>query len=166
MANILKADKQTALESTPAQKGKKAQANLLEFLAIYLESELMGIPLTKVVEITKMRDIVPVPFSKSHIRGVINIRGEIMAIVSLKETLGLRETRESERIVIIETKFGKLGIIVDEIYGVLKVREDQLEPNPMVGRYSAYVKNVAQVENGILIVIDIEKIFEDKNGIL
>jgi len=166
MANILKADKQTALESTPAQKGKKAQANLLEFLAIYLESELMGIPLTKVVEITKMRDIVPVPFSKSHIRGVINIRGEIMAIVSLKETLGLRETRESERIVIIETKFGKLGIIVDEIYGVIKVREDQLEPNPMVGRYSAYVKNVAQVENGILIVIDIEKIFEDKNGIL
>jgi len=126
----------------------------------------MGIPLTKVVEITKMRDIVPVPFSKSHIRGVINIRGEIMAIVSLKETLGLRETRESERIVIIETKFGKLGIIVDEIYGVLKVRDDQLEPNPMVGRYSAYVKNVAQVENGILIVIDIEKIFEDKNGIL
>jgi len=166
MANILKADKQTALESTSAQKGKKAQANLLEFLAIYLESELMGIPLTKVVEITKMRDIVPVPFSKSHIRGVINIRGEIMAIVSLKETLGLRETRESERIVIIETKFGKLGIIVDEIYGVIKVREDQLEPNPMVGRYSAYVKNVAQVENGILIVIDIEKIFEDKNGIL
>jgi purine-binding chemotaxis protein CheW len=89
-----------------------------------------------------------------------------MAIVSLKETLGLRETRESERIVIIETKFGKLGIIVDEIHGVIKVREDQLEPNPMVGRYSAYVKNVAQVENGILIVIDIEKIFEDKNGIL
>ncbi len=158
MANILKA------ENTVAQRGKKAQANILEFLAIYLESELMGIPLTKVVEITKMRDIVPVPFSKSHIRGVINIRGEIMAIVSLKETLGLNETRESQRIVILETRFGKIGIIVDEIYGVIKVKEDDLEPNPMVGRYSEYVKNIAQVENGILIIIDIDKIFEDKNG--
>ncbi|GAB6078155.1 chemotaxis protein CheW [Hydrogenobaculum acidophilum] len=158
MANILKA------ENTVAQRGKKTQANILEFLAIYLESELMGIPLTKVVEITKMRDIVPVPFSKSHIRGVINIRGEIMAIVSLKETLGLNETRESQRIVILETRFGKIGIIVDEIYGVIKVKEDDLEPNPMVGRYSEYVKNIAQVENGILIIIDIDKIFEDKNG--
>ncbi len=148
-----------------AQKGRKAQVNILEFLAIYLENELMGIPLTKVVEITKMRDIVPVPFSQSHIRGVINIRGEIMAIVSLKETLGLKETRDSERIVILETRFGKIGIIVDEIYGVIKVREDDLEPNPMVGRYSEYVKNVAQVESKILIIIDIDKIFADKNGL-
>jgi purine-binding chemotaxis protein CheW len=162
MANILKAE--SAPTQTATQRGKKAQANILEFLAIYLENELMGIPLTKVVEITKMRDIVPVPFSKSHIRGVINIRGEIMAIVSLKETLGLNETRESQRIVILETRFGKIGIIVDEIYGVIKVREDDLEPNPMVGRYSEYVKNIAQIDNGILIIIDIDKIFEDKNG--
>jgi len=87
-----------------------------------------------------------------------------MAIVSLKETLGLKETRESQRIVILETRFGKIGIIVDEIYGVIKVREDDLEPNPMVGRYSEYVKNIAQIDNGILIIIDIDKIFEDKNG--
>ncbi|MGC8588472.1 MAG: chemotaxis protein CheW [Hydrogenobaculum sp.] len=162
MANILKAE--STPTQTAVQRGKKVQTNILEFLAIYLENELMGIPLTKVVEITKIRDIVPVPFSKSHIRGVINIRGEIMAIVSLKETLGLSETRESQRIVILETRFGKIGIIVDEIYGVIKVREDDLEPNPMVGRYSEYVKNIAQVDNGILIIIDIDKIFEDKNG--
>jgi len=51
MANILKAE--SVPTQTATQRGKKAQANILEFLAIYLESELMGIPLTKVIEITK-----------------------------------------------------------------------------------------------------------------
>lgn len=143
-------------------KNRKYKVNILEFLSVYLENELMGIPLTKVVEITKIKDIVPVPFSKSYIKGVINIRGEILAIVSLKEKLGLIENRESQRIVILETKFGKVGVIVDEIYGVIKVKENELEPNPMVGKYSEYVKNVAQVGDSILIIIDIDKIFDDE----
>lgn len=143
-------------------KNRKYKVNILEFLSVYLENELMGIPLTKVVEITKIKDIVPVPFSKSYIKGVINIRGEILAIVSLKEKLGLTENRESQRIVILETKFGKVGVIVDEIYGVIKVKENELEPNPMVGKYSEYVKNVAQVGDSILIIIDIDKIFDDE----
>ncbi len=145
-------------------KDKKAKINILEFLSIYLENELMGVPLTKVIEITKIKEIVPVPFSKSYVKGVINIRGEILAIVSLKEKLRLSETRESQRIVILETKFGKVGIIVDEIYGVIKVKENELEPNPMVGKYSEYVKNVAQVEDKILIVIDIDKIFDEEES--
>lgn len=145
-------------------KDKRAKVNILEFLSVYLESELMGIPLTKVVEITKIKEIVPVPFSKSYIRGVINIRGEILAIVSLKEKLHLQESRESQRIVILETKFGKVGIIVDEIYGVIKVKETDLEPNPMVGKYSEYVKNVAQVDDKILIIIDIDKIFGEEES--
>lgn len=143
-------------------KDKKNRVNILEFLSVYLENELMGIPLTKVIEITKIKEIVPVPFSKSYIKGVINIRGEILAIVSLKEKLRLSEKRESQRIVILETRFGKVGIIVDEIYGVIKIKETELEPNPMVGKYSEYVKNVAQVEDKILIIIDIDKIFDEE----
>ena len=143
-------------------KNRKYKVNILEFLSVYLENELMGIPLTKVVEITKIKDIVPVPFSKSYIKGVINIRGEILAIVSLKEKLGLTENRESQRIVILETKFGKVGVIVDEIYGVIKVKENELEPNPMLGKYGEYFKNVAQVGDSILIIIDIDKIFDDE----
>lgn len=139
---------------------KNQVENILEFLGIFLENELIGIPLKKVIEITKIRDIVPVPFSKPYIKGVINIRGEIIPVVSLKEKLLLQETKEANRIIIMETPLEKVSILVDDIYGVIKVKENDLEPNPMRGRYSIFVKNVAQVEDKLLIVIDIDKLFE------
>ncbi len=144
---------------------KKADQDvtILEFLGITLEEELIGFPLTEVLNISKVTEIVPVPFSPSYIVGVINLRGDIIPIISLKSRLGLPENKEYTMVVILDTSFGKVGILVDKVVGVIKIPIDKLEPNPMTGRYSRYIKNVAKTEHGLLIIIDIDRITKESS---
>ncbi len=131
-----------------------------EFLSLMLEDEIVGIPLKKILTISKTLDIVKVPFTPDYMEGIINLRGEIIPIFSLKNLLGLIETKETSRIVTLDTNHGKAGVLVDTIIGVIRLEENQLEPNPMVGRYSAYVRNVAHIEEGLISILDIDKIFD------
>ncbi len=136
---------------------------ILEFLGITLEDELIGFPLTEVLSISKVTEIVPVPFSPPYIVGVINLRGDIIPILSLKSRLGLPENKEYTMVVILDTSFGKVGILVDKVVGVIKIPADRLEPNPMTGRYSRYIRNVAKTDQGLLIIIDIDRITKESS---
>jgi len=82
-------------------KPEKALAEVEEFLGISIERELIGISLKKILTISKVLDIVKVPYTPGFIVGVINLRGEIIPILSLKQVLGLSETQEPTRIVVL-----------------------------------------------------------------
>ena len=131
-----------------------------EFLGISLENELIGIPLKKILTISKILDIVKVPYTSSIIVGVMNLRGEIIPVLSLKQILGLSESNEPTRIGVLDSKHGKAGVLVDNIVGVVRVPSERLEPNPMVGRYSAYVSHVAQTEYGLMEILDVDRLVD------
>lgn len=132
---------------------------ILEFLGVYLEDEFIGISLKNVLEISKILEIFPVPLTPHYIKGVINLRGEILPVVSIKEMVGVKETKEPARLIVIETNLGKLSILVDSVYGVVKIPEDRLEPNPMTSIYSDYLSNVALTNQGFISIIDLDKLF-------
>ncbi|ADC89147.1 CheW protein [Thermocrinis albus DSM 14484] len=132
--------------------------HMYELLAFYLEGELFGVPLRKVLEVSRMVPIVPVPFSPTYVKGVINVRGEILPVVDLKGPLRMKRTREENRIVLLETERGKVGVLVDEVVGVMRVEEQRFEPNPMVGRYSEFVEKVAYLKEGLLCLLEMDRI--------
>ncbi len=140
------------------QKPEKLTAQVEEFLGISLEKELIGISLKKILTISKVVDIVDVPYTPPYIVGVINLRGEIIPVLSLKQILGLPETNEPTRIVVLDSQHGKAGALVDTIVGVVRVPIERFEPNPMVGRYSEYVSHVAQTEYGLMEILDVDRI--------
>ena len=131
-----------------------------EFLGISLENELIGLYLKEILTISKVLDIVRVPYTESYIVGVINLRGEILPVLSLKQILGLSETKEPTRIVVLDSKHGKAGVLVDSIVGVVRVPHERFEPNPMAGRYSMYVSHVAQTEFGLMEILDVSRIMD------
>ncbi|MCX7759623.1 MAG: chemotaxis protein CheW [Hydrogenothermaceae bacterium] len=133
-----------------------------EFLGVKLEGEFMGISLKHVLEISKNLEIFPVPLTPSYIKGVVNLRGEILPVVSIKEMIGMPQHTETTRLIILETKLGKLAVEVDSVYGVVRIKEDQLEPNPMNTIYSDYLSNVAQIKEGFISIIDLEKLFPER----
>lgn len=151
MADIVKVSKERGLQKI---------SRYFEFLGFYLEKELFGVPLREVVEISKLLPIVPVPFSSPLILGVINVRGEILPVIDLKTILRLRKEKEEERVVLVESPKGKVGILVDEVVGVVRIEEEKLEPNPMVGRYSEFVRNVAQLPHGLISILEFDRIVE------
>ncbi len=153
MADIMLANQQK-------KEGLQKLSRFFEFLGFYLERELFGVPLKEVVEISRLLPIVPVPFSSSLILGVINVRGEIIPVVDLRKILRLGKSREEERVVLVESPKGKVGILVDEVVGVIRIEEERLEPNPMTGRYSGYIRNVAQLPQGLISILEFDRVIE------
>jgi purine-binding chemotaxis protein CheW len=141
-------------------KPEKAGTEIEEFLGISVEDELIGLSLKEILTISKVLDIVKVPYTPSYIVGVINLRGEILPVLSLKQILGLTETKEPTRIVVLDSKHGKAGVLVDSIVGVIRVPQEKFEPNPMAGRYSMYVSHVAQTEFGLMEILDVNRIID------
>ncbi len=142
------------------EKPERVSTRVEEFLGISLENELIGIPLKKILTISKVMDIVDVPYTPSYIVGVINLRGEIIPVLSLKQLLRLPETKEPTRIVVLDSKHGKAGSLVDSIVGVVRVPLERFEPNPMVGRYSEFVSHVAQTEYGLMEILDVDRVID------
>jgi purine-binding chemotaxis protein CheW len=142
------------------RKPEKVTTQIEEFLGLSLEKELIGIPLKKILTISKVVDIVDVPYTPPYIVGVINLRGEIIPVLSLKQILGLPESTDPTRIVVLDSRHGKAGSLVDSIVGVVRVPLERFEPNPMAGRYSEYVSHVAQTEYGLMEILDVERLID------
>ncbi|MCI4458958.1 MAG: purine-binding chemotaxis protein CheW [Thermocrinis sp.] len=139
---------------------QKTAVKIIELLGFYVEGELFGLPLKEVLEVLRSVEPVPVPFSSPLIKGIINVRGELIPVLDLKSILNLKTTKKEERIIILESPRGKAGVLVDEVYGVIRLNEESLEPNPMVGMYSKFVRNVAYVDGTLISILEFDRIAE------
>ncbi len=133
-----------------------------------LNDELIGIDIKSVIKITKSFDITPVPKTPHYILGVMNLRGNIIPIVSLKEKLGIPEKEERDidelMIVVIDTEVGYIGVTVDVIEGATVINNEEVLPPPMnsVGIDPEFIQGVVMIKKEnpeLLIILDVSKIF-------
>jgi purine-binding chemotaxis protein CheW len=110
------------------EKRQDAEIALLVFL---LESEQYGIPLAALRSIQPARGLTPVPRTPPRIAGVLNVRGEIVAVVDLAVVLGLRTASmpEHPQVVLVDGPDGQVGLLVDEILGVRSIPMTDIEPS-------------------------------------
>jgi purine-binding chemotaxis protein CheW len=118
-----------------------------------LGPEEYALPITRVQEIIRYTEPRSVASRTPWIRGVINLRGNIVPVCDLAERLGLElERPESAKIVIIETAAGTAGVIVDDVDEVLTVTAEQLEDVPTAD--AAYVDAIAKVGDRLAILLN------------
>lgn len=132
-----------------------------------LNDELIGVDINDVTKITTDVEITPVPKTKPYILGVMNLRGNIIPVVSLKKMFdleGQEESLESATVIVVETELGNIGISVDKIEGAVKIFPEDIQPPPMnaVGIDPEYIKGVVMLNNDLLILLDIGKIFNKR----
>lgn len=90
-------------------------------LVFTLKDELYGCSLLKVKEVIKVGAIKPVPYMAPYFKGVLNLRGHVLGVIDLGAKLGLaREADSKGLIVVTETKYGVIGVIVDELLTVTR----------------------------------------------
>ena len=107
----------------------EAVLNTTQFVVFVLSDEEYGLDIQMVNTIEKMIPITRVPKTPSFIKGVINLRGDIVTIMDLKERFGLAMTEETEetRIIIVKFEDIQMGVIVDEEKEVIYINEEQIE---------------------------------------
>lgn len=102
-----------------------------QFILVGLDHNQYGIDINYIVNIIVMQSITRVPKAQSYYPGVINLRGDIVPVMSLRKKLALKEDEytPSTRIIIVrpEAQAAPVGIIVDEVKEVITIENDQIE---------------------------------------
>lgn len=99
-----------------------------QWLCFQLRAETYAQQVRQVRKILDYIPPVPVPGAQSFVEGVLNVRGEIVTIVSGHHMLGLEESQASVHIIVLETKNGLVGISVEEVSTIALLKTEQIMP--------------------------------------
>jgi len=135
----------------------------LQLVSFEVGQEEFAIEILAVQEIIRMMPITRVPQSPPAVEGVINLLGQVTPVVDLRKRFALesREHNNDSRIVVVEVDGRVLGFIVDRVNEVLRVSSSIVEPVTALtsGVDSDYVRGVGKMEDRLLILLDIERLF-------
>ncbi|MFH1154672.1 MAG: chemotaxis protein CheW [Pseudomonadota bacterium] len=132
-----------------------------QYVSFRIDDYLMGIDITKVREVNLLLDITPVQHAPDFVRGLINLRGQIVTVLDLGIKLGRTDreiTQDSHNIIL---KHDDVGILVDSIGDVIEVFEDDLEiPPANMDMAVSYIDSVIKLDKELMMVISPEMILE------
>ena len=155
---------ESAKEMTQAVKAMNDREG--KYLTFSLAGEEYGIGILKVKEIIGMMPITTVPRTPGFVKGVINLRGKVIPVVSLRLKFGMEETNYTERtcIIVVETAGQSspvlIGIVVDAVSEVLNIKAEDIEDTPTFGARleTEYILGMAKMNGGVKILLDINKV--------
>jgi purine-binding chemotaxis protein CheW len=147
-----------------AKDTQKAGAKTRQLVNFRLRDEEFGVDISSVREITKVGEITQIPEAPRSIRGVTNLRGQIIPVIDLAGEFGLSPQErlpETARIVVAEIGDRTVGILVDEVPEVLKLAEEKIETPPELMESDVargYVRGVGKLDHRLILVLDLEKV--------
>ena len=111
--------------NTPAEESKRA-IETIQFIVIRLGDEQYGIDIRNIDNIVRMQHITRVPKMPVYLKGVINLRGEVIPVISMRLKMGLAEdefTKNTRIIVVKLEQEGNVGFLVDEVNHLIQDRK-------------------------------------------
>jgi len=144
----------------------KVKAPEIQLVIFRLRDEEFGVDISEVREIVRMMEITHIPEAPGFIEGVVNLRGQVIAVVELARQFGLApeaERPKTARIVVIEIQDKTVGLIVDEVPEVLRISQDNIEPTPEIIEtevHRDYLRGVGKLEDRLVILLDLEKVLK------
>jgi len=138
-----------------------------QYIVVNLKDEHYGIDIQYVDNIVRMQRITRVPKAQKYYKGVINLRGEIIPVMSLRLKFDLEDDvfGSETRILIIKPESqGLVGIIVDEVKEVLSIDSDLIEKVAYDGNEekASYIFGVGKLENMLVSLLNIEGVINEK----
>ena len=140
-----------------------------QYIVIRLGDEQYGIDIGYIDNIVRMQNITRVPKVPAYLKGVINLRGEVIPVVSIRLKMGLSENEHTRttRIIILKTETaGNLGIVVDEVREVVTLREDSIDRVSREGRdgRASFINGVGKHGDELISLLDLNSITLDENA--
>ncbi|MCR5402823.1 MAG: chemotaxis protein CheW [Butyrivibrio sp.] len=142
---------------------------LIQYIVIKIDDEQYGINIKFIDNIVRMQQITRVPKVDDYLKGVINIRGEIVPVMSVRMKMGLAEDTITgkSRIIILKTGEGDLvGIIVDQVNQVLTLDSNNIEKvryDDKKGKSESFVNGVGHYEGGLVSILDLDAVVSEKD---
>ena len=137
-----------------------------KYLTFALGKEEYGLAILKVREIIGLLDITAVPQTPPYVKGVINLRGQVIAVIDLRAKFAMapRERTEETCIIVVESQHEgtkrSTGIIVDRVSEVLNIPADKIEDPPSFGMAddADFILGMGKVGKSVKILLNIDRI--------
>jgi purine-binding chemotaxis protein CheW len=134
----------------------------LQVVVFRLGDELYGIHIFRVCEIIKLREITFVPRTKKHVRGLLNLRGKTIPIVDLRVCMSLEAAPDTEatRIIVVETDYDHVGLVVDSVKEVATLKPEQLESvsSLITDSKDDFICGIAKQGPHLVTLLDLDKV--------
>ncbi len=157
-----------------AQLNKAIAQKQGKYLTFVLADEEYGLEILKVREIIGYMDITAVPQTPHHVKGVINLRGQVIPVIDLRAKFGMETTDVTEEtcIIVVEISQGdrtfSTGIVVDHVQEVLDIAGENIEEAPQFGSSvnTDFILGMGKIGESVKILLDIDKVLggEDYNS--
>lgn len=159
--NILKVDEKKA-------KGKEEMEGVegisVKYLTFEIDKETYGIEIRDIVQIIEMQDITYVPDQAEYVKGVINLRGQIIPVIEVRVRLKKEPIEYDDRTCIVVVNHGDMmvGLIVDRVCEVLNIKESKIAETPKLHKENNvdYISGIAHLNQCIMMLLDIRKMLD------
>ena len=141
---------------------KAANDKLDQLISFAIGDEDYGVDIQTVKEVIRHREITRLPKAPAFVKGVINLRGDVIPIMDLRERFNMeqQEYTSMTRVIVVEVDGRSIGMVVDSVSHVIRIDESQIEPPPpCVGKISEeYIRGVGKVGEKLIVLLHITKI--------
>ena len=135
------------------------------YLSFAIGEENFGMEIECVKEIINTFDITPVPHTQDYIKGIMNLRGDIIPVIDVR-TRFLMEPKAYDEltcIVVLEQKDGNIGLIIDSVNEVKYISEQNISPPPAakLNYVNQFIKNLGRSDERVILLIETQRLLYD-----
>lgn len=146
----------------------------LTYLTFTLGEEIFAINVRQVHEVLELKDITRLPGMPDFMRGIINLRGQVVPVVDMRLKFGMEETEKTVHtcIIVLETGSGEnttvIGALADSVKEVFEFEPGQIEPPPRFGNVSKmdFILGIGKREDQFIIILDFNKVFSTEEIVM
>ena len=137
------------------------------YLTFKLDDEIFSIDVSQVREVLDLPAITKVPKAPPYLRGVINVRGNVVPVVDLRTKFGITKAESTvhTRIIVMDLNMDEeqviLGAVADSVHEVLEISADRIEPPPRIGNRwrTEFIKGIGKQNDQFIMIMDVDSVF-------
>ncbi len=141
---------------------------LVQYVTFLVAGETYGVSVQKVQSINEMVDITYVPHSRSYIEGVINLRGSVVPVISMRKKFALpvKEYDQFTVILIVEVKGRLIGMIADSVSDVVSIPVSGIQKDIQFSARvdTASIEGIGQIDEQLIVLLNVDYFLDTENS--
>ena len=147
-------------------RDNQSHGAVTKMLSVQLGRDVYGIDMADALEVVELTTLTAVPYVPSFIKGVMNLRGQIVTVVDIGYFLtdSVGPIRQDARILIVDIDGDRVGVAIDTVIGTFNVKKDEIQPSlaTLKDEVSWFIKGQVRVSEQICVLLDINSLLNHK----
>lgn len=147
----------------------RTSGSIIQLVSFIVNDVEYGVDILDVHDILRIPEITRLPNTPDFIRGVINLRGNVIPVIDARKRFGFKNVRVTDltRIIVIESSEKLAGLMVDSVYQVVRIPEEYVHsPSDLIDGISGeYLKGIGRLRDRLIVILNIDNLLFDEDDI-